>query len=84
MLQAPRKFGLVERPLPEPGRGDVVVRIAATAVCHTDLSIYTGDHRRSRPARYITTVISSTGKFEMISVRSGWTISISSMRTPNS
>ena len=51
VLQAPRKFGLVERPLPEPGRGDVVVRIAATAVCHTDLSIYTGDHAGVRYPR---------------------------------
>src|SRR5436309_1301145 len=51
VLQAPRKFGLVERALPEPGRGDVVVRIAATAVCHTDLSIYTGDHAGVRYPR---------------------------------
>jgi hypothetical protein len=33
---------------------------------------------------YITTVICSTGKLEMISILSSWTISISSMRTPHS
>jgi 2-desacetyl-2-hydroxyethyl bacteriochlorophyllide A dehydrogenase len=44
VLEAPRRFGIVERPEPVAGPGDVVVRIAATAVCHTDLSIYTGDH----------------------------------------
>jgi 2-desacetyl-2-hydroxyethyl bacteriochlorophyllide A dehydrogenase len=44
VLQAPRKLQIVDRPRPEPGAGEVLVRIAATAVCHTDLSIYTGEH----------------------------------------
>ncbi|MDH4189916.1 MAG: alcohol dehydrogenase catalytic domain-containing protein [Betaproteobacteria bacterium] len=44
VLEAPRRFGIAERPIPQAGPGEVVVRIAATAVCHTDLSIYTGDH----------------------------------------
>ena len=30
--------------MPVAGPGEVVVRVAATAVCHTDLGIYTGDH----------------------------------------
>jgi 2-desacetyl-2-hydroxyethyl bacteriochlorophyllide A dehydrogenase len=44
MLQAPRKLEVIEQRRPEAGPGEVVVRTAATAVCHTDLSIYTGDH----------------------------------------
>ena len=44
VLQRPRHFGLVERPMPVAGPGEVVVRVAATAVCHTDLGIYTGHH----------------------------------------
>lgn len=44
VLEAPRRFGIAERPMPRAGAGEVVVRVAATAVCHTDLSIYTGDH----------------------------------------
>ena len=44
LLRAPRKFELVEREKPRAGPGEVVVRTAATAVCHTDLSIYTGEH----------------------------------------
>src|SRR5437879_7070607 len=44
VLQAPHRFALVDRAVPVPERGDVVVRVAATAVCHTDLAIYTGDH----------------------------------------
>jgi 2-desacetyl-2-hydroxyethyl bacteriochlorophyllide A dehydrogenase len=30
--------------MPMPRRGEAVVRVAATAVCHTDLEIYTGRH----------------------------------------
>lgn len=42
-LQAPRKLAIVERPQPTAGPGEVLVRIAATAVCHTDLSLYAGN-----------------------------------------
>ncbi len=44
VLEAPRRFGMVNRPKPVAGSGEVVVKIAATAVCHTDLAIYTGEH----------------------------------------
>jgi 2-desacetyl-2-hydroxyethyl bacteriochlorophyllide A dehydrogenase len=44
VLDAPRRFGIVDRPRPVAGAGEVLVRIAATAVCHTDLAIYTGAH----------------------------------------
>lgn len=44
VLEAPRRLGVVARAKPEPGPGDVVVRVAATAICHTDLEIYTGRH----------------------------------------
>src|SRR3954470_8036674 len=44
VLDAPRRFGIVDRAKPVAGAGEVVVRIAATAVCHTDLGIYTGEH----------------------------------------
>jgi (R,R)-butanediol dehydrogenase/meso-butanediol dehydrogenase/diacetyl reductase len=44
VLDAPRRFGIVDRPKPVAADGEVVVRIAATAVCHTDLGIYTGAH----------------------------------------
>ena len=44
LLQSPRKLDIVVREKPRPGPGEVLVRTAATAVCHTDLSIYTGAH----------------------------------------
>ena len=42
LLKAPRTFEIVERPVPTPEAGEVLVRTAATAVCHTDLDMYTG------------------------------------------
>ena len=44
ILVEPRKFQITDRPMPSPGRGEALVRVAATAVCHTDLAIYTGRH----------------------------------------
>ena len=44
LLRAPRQFELVGRAKPQPGPGEAVVRMVATAVCHTDLAIYTGEH----------------------------------------
>ena len=44
VLQAPRRIELQARPRPVAGPGEVVVRVAATAVCGTDLEIYTGRH----------------------------------------
>jgi len=48
LLSAPRKFEVVDRPLPAPSVGEALVRIAATAVCHTDLDLYTGGPRNLR------------------------------------
>jgi L-iditol 2-dehydrogenase len=44
VLEAPRRLGLADRPRPAPGPREALVRIAATAICHTDLEIYTGRH----------------------------------------
>jgi (R,R)-butanediol dehydrogenase/meso-butanediol dehydrogenase/diacetyl reductase len=44
VLAAPRRFEVTARSRVMPGRGEAVVRIAATAVCHTDLAIYAGRH----------------------------------------
>ena len=44
VLAEPRRFEVAEQATPRPARGEAVVRIVATAVCHTDLAIYTGRH----------------------------------------
>lgn len=42
-----RKFGqplvIEDRPVPRPGRGQVVVKVVASGVCHTDLHAADGD-----------------------------------------
>lgn len=48
VLEAPRRLAVAERAAQAPGRGEARVRIAATAVCHTDLEIYTGRHPNVR------------------------------------
>src|SRR5919205_1478658 len=39
VLGGPEKLALVEKPVPEPGRAEVLVRIDAIAVCATDIEI---------------------------------------------
>ncbi len=44
ILRRPRSFEIVERPRPIAGPGEAVLKIVATAVCHSDLEMYTGRH----------------------------------------
>lgn len=44
VLTAPRSFSIFDRAIPALAPDHVVVRIAATAVCHTDLGIYKGNY----------------------------------------
>lgn len=44
VLEGPRRLVLADVLTSEPGRGEVLVRVTATAICHTDLEIYTGRH----------------------------------------
>src|SRR5712671_6494049 len=41
-VSAPGNLRLVERPIPEPGTGQVRIRVEACGVCHTDAAIVTG------------------------------------------
>ncbi len=38
-----RPLNIEEVPIPSPGRGEVLVKIMATGVCHTDLHAADGD-----------------------------------------
>ncbi len=64
VLAAPRRFNIVDRPAPVAAEGEAIVRISSTAVCHTDLSIFTGDH----PGVHYPVVLGheSTGVIESI------------------
>ena len=41
VLDDPEQLMLVEKPVPEPGLGEVLVRIGAVAICCTDVEIIT-------------------------------------------
>ncbi|MCH7706220.1 MAG: alcohol dehydrogenase catalytic domain-containing protein [Chloroflexi bacterium] len=42
VLQGPRHLELTEAPTPTPSAGELLVKVEATALCGTDLHIYTG------------------------------------------
>lgn len=48
VLTEPRKFKLEDRARPAPSHDEALVKIASTAVCHTDLDIYTGGPKNLR------------------------------------
>jgi alcohol dehydrogenase, propanol-preferring len=43
------KLRLVERPVPEPGEGELLIEVAACAVCRTDLHVVDGDLKGPLP-----------------------------------
>ena len=48
MLHGPRKLEIVEVPRPQPGTGEVVVAVAANAICGSDLHSYRGNNPRNK------------------------------------
>ena len=48
VLKAPKQFDVCERPRPAVRDGAAIVKIAATAVCHTDLDMYLGGNGKLR------------------------------------
>jgi L-iditol 2-dehydrogenase len=49
ILEEPNKLRLVDRPVPDPGVGDVLLRIVCTAICHTDLFTMEGGYKLGHP-----------------------------------
>jgi L-iditol 2-dehydrogenase len=50
-LRGPRAFAVVEAPVPEPARDEVLVDVAACGVCASELSHWTGRSGAPYPAR---------------------------------
>lgn len=44
VLAAPGRFEIEERPIPAPGPGEVLIRIARTGICGTDMHIFHGHY----------------------------------------
>ncbi len=49
VLYAPQDLRIVEVPRPEIGQGEVLLRVKATAICGTDVSIYLGKGKTAYP-----------------------------------
>lgn len=49
VIQRPRNVQIAEMPRPEPGEGQIVVRVAACGVCGTDVHIYKGEYLGGYP-----------------------------------
>lgn len=45
------RLDVVERPRPQPGPGEVLLRLAATGICGSDFHGFTGENGRRRPGQ---------------------------------
>jgi threonine dehydrogenase-like Zn-dependent dehydrogenase len=51
VFRGPAELGVEERPDPEPGPDEVLLRITATGICGSDLHGYTGENGRRHPGQ---------------------------------
>jgi threonine dehydrogenase-like Zn-dependent dehydrogenase len=51
VYHGPHDIGVEERPDPEPGADEVLLRITATGICGSDLHGYTGENKRRHPGQ---------------------------------
>jgi len=49
MFELKQEFKLVEHQIPEPGEGEVIVKVAGCGVCHTDLSFWHAGVKTKHP-----------------------------------
>lgn len=53
VLKAPNKLELEERSIPVPGPNDVLIKIMASSICHTDYILISGEHPNLKFPRVI-------------------------------
>jgi 2-desacetyl-2-hydroxyethyl bacteriochlorophyllide A dehydrogenase len=49
VIERPNEISLVERDVPEPGPGELMIQVMASGICGTDLHIYRGEYMGSYP-----------------------------------
>jgi 2-desacetyl-2-hydroxyethyl bacteriochlorophyllide A dehydrogenase len=49
VIEKPNEIHMVERDVPEPGPGEVMIQVMASGICGTDLHIYRGEYMGSYP-----------------------------------
>ncbi len=64
VIQKPKEIQLLERDIPEPGPGEVLIKVMASGICGTDIHIYNGEYLGEYPVipgHEFSGVIESTG-----------------------
>ncbi len=67
LLTAPRTFEIVERPIPVPNEGEVLVRVLRVGICGSDVHIYKGEYETEQLPR----VLGHEFAGEVVEVRGG-------------
>ena len=49
MIERPNEISLLERDVPEPGPGQLMIQVMASGICGTDLHIYRGEYMGNYP-----------------------------------
>jgi D-arabinitol dehydrogenase (NADP+) len=49
VIQKPKEIRLVERDIPEPAPGEVLIQVMASGICGTDIHIYNGEYLGAYP-----------------------------------
>ena len=49
VIQKPREISLIEREIPEPGPGEVLIKVMASGICGTDIHIFNGEYLGAYP-----------------------------------
>ena len=65
VFQGPGEVSVVEAPVPEPGRGQLLLRAAATGICHSDIRVYKGEKYARQgviPGHEMSGVIAGVGE----------------------
>lgn len=78
VLRSPKKFEVVEAPLPDVGPNDVLVRVTACGVCASDLPAWSGAVERPFPAYFgheVGGVVEAVGS-HVASTRAGTPVAV--------
>lgn len=64
VFNAPGDVSIVEMPVPEPGPGEIVLRVAAAGLCHSDVRVFKGEKYAKQgvvPGHEVSGVVAGIG-----------------------
>lgn len=65
VFHGPGRITVEERPVPTPGPGDILLRVAAAGICHSDIRVFRGEKKARAgviPGHEIAGVIAAVGQ----------------------